>query len=413
MNIVIVNIAGALNSGDHTQTAAFLKVVREAFPDADIACVHRNPDLHREIFPEYKWLETLGTSHIMSRICRRTANAARLLPSFLRCPHLLPRAQRETYAALRSADVIVAHPGGYMQRGGPQLCTALLHMTLSRKGKLIIGPQTIGPLRSKVAKMLTTRVLRRAACFCVREPCTLEYVTKELDLNESDVHLFPDLAFFERSIDQEGASQALRSLGILEKEPIAATTFYPSSRLGVSEEHYFQIIGDASKHLYKNYGIRTVGICQDMTAKGSPGDGDLLKRAAPFFGESSVMAYECYPPEINRGIVSRCQVTYGTRMHGNIYSLAQHVPAVAISYNHKTNGIMRMCGLEKYVIDLRDLELTSLKRLLDDALANRETIRQDLQSIVSGFLDRRVWLIDLMRNCGRAVDQEGEDCVHH
>ena len=398
MNLVVVNIAGALNSGDHTQTSAFLKVVREAFPDAKITCVHRNPDIQQEIFPDCEWVETLGTSHTLSRICRRIANASRLAPSFLRCPRLLPRAQRETYAALRSADIIVAHPGGYMQCNGPALYTALLHMTLSKKAKLIVGPQTIGPMKSKVAEMLVTSVLRNSACLCVRELCTYEYVTKHLGFNKANVHLFPDLAFFETQTDQRAAIQTLRSLGIRKDESIAATTFVTSSRYGVPEERYFHIVGEASKYLHRKYSIRTVCIRHNMSAMGCPGDDHLLKRAAPYFGESAVMAHEFYAPEVNRGIISRCAFTYGTRMHGNIHSLAQCIPAVAISYNHKTNGIMRMCGLEKYVISLSDLEVSRLTYLIDDVIANREALRQTLAKVISDFRGQRPHLIDLLRN---------------
>jgi colanic acid/amylovoran biosynthesis protein len=285
-----------------------------------------------------------------------------------------------------------------MQRNGPQLYTALLHMTLSKKAKLIVGPQTIGPLNSKIAQMLVAGVLRNAVCLCVREPCTFEYVIKHLGFSKSDVHLFPDLAFFETTTDQDGAIHALRSLGIRDNETIAVTTFLESNRFGVPEQLYFEVLGKASKYLHSKYGIRTVGIRQNMSAMGSPGDDDVLKRAAPYFGESAVMAYEFYPPEINRGIVSRCKITYGTRMHGNVYSLAQYVPAVAISYNHKTNGIMRMCGLEKYVVDLYRLESSRLIYLLDDLIANRETVRQTLVKVIDEFKAQRPFLIDLLRN---------------
>ncbi len=399
MNIIIVNIAGTLNSGDHTQTVAFLKVVRKAFPEAEITCVHRNPEIHKEIFPDYNWIETIGTCHYTSRFKRRIVNISRLLPSVLRIPLLLPSKQKKTYRALRSADVIIAHPGGYMQRNGPALYTALLHMTLSKKAGLIIGPQTIGPFKSKIAEILVTKVLHRADCLCVREPCTFEYLTEQLGFNKKDIHLFPDLAFFERSIDNETAQKVLRQLGISEGEKIAATTFWPSSHLGVPEEHYFEVLGKAAKYLQKQYGIRTIALRQDMTAMGSQGDDYLLRKAAPFFGDSAIMAYDFYPPEVNRGIVSHCQITYGTRMHGNIYSLTQSVPAIAISYNNKTKGIMRMCGMEKYVIDLTTLNEESLINCLNDALANRELICQDLNKLLLEFQEKRSMLIQVFQNC--------------
>jgi hypothetical protein len=50
------------------------------------------------------------------------------------------------------------------------------------------------------------------------------------------------------------------------------------------------------------------------------------------------------------------------------------------------------------VINLPDLDLASLKQLLDTTLANREAIRRDLQSIVNGFQESRLVMIDLLRN---------------
>jgi colanic acid/amylovoran biosynthesis protein len=399
VKIVVVNICGALNSGDHTQLVAFLKIVKEAYPNATVTCVHRNPEIHRDMFPGVQWLETLGTSHSLAPWARRLGNLRGLVPALLRCPVLLPRAQRETYASLRGADIIIAHPGGYFGNPGPHLYASLLHMTLSRRGKLLAFSQSIGPFRSRCAKICVHHVLSRAACLTVREPCTYEYVTGEMGFQEKTVRLMPDVAFFQRDSDEHGAKDVLQHLGVGESEAIAATTFWPSPRLGVPYERYFGILGKAANRLYEDYGIRTIALRQIGTAEGIEGDAYLLGKAEPYFGQAGRMAYDYYPPEVIRGIVRLCRVTYGTRMHANVFSLAQGVPTVAISYNHKTNGIMRMCGQERFVVDLRHLTLESLLRPLTEALAEEASIRRELKKCVEGFQTYRRDMIDLMQAC--------------
>lgn len=399
MRIVVVNICGALNSGDHTQLVSLLKVIQEAHPQAHITCVHRNPDLHAEILPQVRWVESLGTAHNMGKVARRLGNLRGLLPAFLRLPSLLPKAQAETYAALQEADLVVACAGGYLGDPGPHVYTALLHMTLSRNGRLFVLPQSIGPMHSRLARRLTTHVLRRAPILCVREPCTQAYATEKMGFPQEKVRLFPDMAFYERDVDDTDAQMTLEKLGITSSERIAATTLWPSSRLGVPEERYFEILAGAAKTLLKDHSIRTVVLRQAGDAEGIEGDGYLLRQAAPHFGDAAVMAHDYHAPAVLRGIVRRCQVTYGTRMHGNVFSLAQCVPTVAISYNHKTDGIMRMCGQERFIISLRKLDLAALLRLLQEALRDQAAIRQSLQECMAGFQKRRAELVELLRYC--------------
>lgn len=397
--IVIVNICGALNSGDHTQLVSLLNVVREAHPRAEITCVHRNPDLHARILPEVRWVESLGTTHSMGRLTRRLGNVRGLLPAFLRLPVFLSRAQRITYRALREADLIVACAGGYLGDPGPHVYVALLHMTLSRKGRLFVFPQSVGPMQDALARTATARVLRRAPVLIVREPRSFDYVTRTMGFPDAGVRLLPDMAFYERDSDEPGADAALQALGIQRGEPLAATTLWPSSRLGVPEARYFEILGAAAKTLQREYGLRTIVLRQAGDAEGIEGDGYLLRGAAPFFGEAGVMSYAYLPPAVLRGIVRRCQITYGTRMHGNIFSLAQCVPTVAVSYNHKTNGIMDMCGQGRFVIDLRELQLPALVRLLTTALGERAQIREALRGQMARFQECRQELVKRLRDC--------------
>jgi colanic acid/amylovoran biosynthesis protein len=52
-------------------------------------------------------------------------------------------------------------------------------------------------------------------------------------------------------------------------------------------------------------------------------------------------------------------------MHSNIFALSQGVPVLAIGYLHKTRGIMRMVGLEDWVIDIDKITPNSLEQMLE------------------------------------------------
>ena len=46
-----------------------------------------------------------------------------------------------------------------------------------------------------------------------------------------------------------------------------------------------------------------------------------------------------YRPEELKGVIGRCQLFLGLRMHANIAALAMGVPTFAIAYSRKTHGI--------------------------------------------------------------------------
>jgi colanic acid/amylovoran biosynthesis protein len=82
------------------------------------------------------------------------------------------------------------------------------------------------------------------------------------------------------------------------------------------------------------------------------------------------------------GLCGKMDIFIGTRMHSNIFALINHVPVVAIEYEHKTKGIMRGLGLEPLCIDIRDVTPETLRARLDLLLANptkyKNLIKQNL-----------------------------------
>ena len=95
--------------------------------------------------------------------------------------------------------------------------------------------------------------------------------------------------------------------------------------------------------------------------------------------EWHVLSGDYHPGEI-KALISKCDVFCGSRMHSNIAALSMCKPTVAISYSHKTPGIMRACGLEDLVSPIDSTTTESLSALVDRAFTEGETISRQLMN---------------------------------
>jgi colanic acid/amylovoran biosynthesis protein len=78
----------------------------------------------------------------------------------------------------------------------------------------------------------------------------------------------------------------------------------------------------------------------------------------------------------------------GTRMHSNIFAVSEGVPVIAIGYQHKTRGIMEMMDLEKWTIEINDLEVEQLQLMLSSLWKKRNYIQEDINNSIPNLADQ-------------------------
>lgn len=61
-----------------------------------------------------------------------------------------------------------------------------------------------------------------------------------------------------------------------------------------------------------------------------------------------------YSPEDYKGLISRCEMFIGGRMHSVVAALSTCVPSVIMEYSHKAGGVMEMLGLEDTVWNIHN-----------------------------------------------------------
>ena len=104
-----------------------------------------------------------------------------------------------------------------------------------------------------------------------------------------------------------------------------------------------------------------------------------------------------YSPEELKGVIGQCDLFIGARMHANIAATSMCVPTLAIAYSHKSYGIMRMLGMEKYVLDFRTMTFDEMTARIDDLWVNREKIRTELVSNVKTVKERALYNGELVK----------------
>ena len=85
-----------------------------------------------------------------------------------------------------------------------------------------------------------------------------------------------------------------------------------------------------------------------------------------------------HAPAITAGLISRCAMLVGMRLHSLVFATSAGVPAVALAYDPKVHNFMRALGLSGYSLDLQGMETVQLTSTLDAAWQRRAQIRSAL-----------------------------------
>ena len=275
-------------------------------------------------------------------------------------------------------------------------------IALEQHRPLILLPQTIGPFRSASARRVAQRILRSAEAVWARD--RQSFATLRELLGRS----------FDPSRHQCGVDLAF---GLEAHEPVRPLPTQIASWL--SKDAGETLIGfNVSGLLFNNsaaaasqYGLRAdypqavtqflQRILRETDANillvphvfGEPGhkehDPDACAAVAMAIrgrhDHRVAVIPDGYDPCETKWIVSRTDWFCGARMHATIAALSSGVPAAAIAYSPKIQGVLETCGQGAYVADLRNMATDEIVDRLWHSWSDREdagaTLRERLPSV--------------------------------
>lgn len=158
-----------------------------------------------------------------------------------------------------------------------------------------------------------------------------------------------------------------------------------------------QIAYFIEKTLHDNPDINFIFIPQVIYEKGN--DNDLscflrIKNKIEKKRDRVVVINNDLNPYVLKDLISKCDYFVWTRMHSNILALSSHIKTIAISYEHKTDGIMEDLGLENYCVNINTVTGTDLSALFEKLVIDKSYLEILKKNMIDYKLKAdRAWLI--------------------
>lgn len=290
----------------------------------------------------------------------------------------------ESLKLLDESDIIVVCGGGFL---GGKKYDSLMHLyqmyinTKFNKPLIMMGT-SIEPVKSKVVRYYTEKIIKKYNHVYAREKITYEYLATFMPQEKNT--LIPDMAFMLPD-DFDSNTQILK-LKKKYKKIIGLTVRkwnFPNI-VGSSREamdNYLNTIANFITKISGEKGYCFVFIPQVIVEYGN--DADVAKEIKNLLSndikEHFVIFEDDLTPVEIKNMIGNCDYFVGTRMHSNIFATSMCVPTVAIAYEKKTNGIMETVGLQDYIVEINDINLEKLNLKFEEVIFNEDKIRKQLK----------------------------------
>lgn len=277
--------------------------------------------------------------------------------------------------SLIESDLIVSKPGGFLysyRRFGIQHQTVHLILAVLSGRPIVIYGQSIGPYSKNTDMRVVAWALRQAKLLLVRDEPSVE-VCKQMGL--SHFKLTADEAFLLQSVQPKdvpefvNASNGLVGITILEWS-------FPGQPASTRDKYINAYAEFVSRLVDRGFTIVLFPfvLSDSITA----GDERITTELAEQLSSPQVVTYRCDDPRHYMWSISKCDAFVGSRMHSNILALGCHVPVLAVAYQPKTMGIMKMAGLQDFVIDINNITSVELQECFDRLWNDRQMLRARL-----------------------------------
>jgi len=297
---------------------------------------------------------------------------------------------RDLLRAYERADAVVAAGGCYLYttsvvQGNVDLLINIYNFLF---GVLLAKPvylyaQSIGPFAWSVQAWLVRKAISKVRLVETREDVS----RKLLDSWRltTPVHAAADAAFL-LSARAPGSDLEIAGDGL---NQIVGMTVRKWFREREDQERYERTMAAFVDWLADERRSRTVFLPQVTFVEGNDDDREAARDVVSLMVHQNsvrIIGDELSPEEI-KWLCGRVDIFVGTRMHSNIFALSLGIPTLAISYQHKTEGIMADLGLAEFVVPITGIRLAHLKDAFDRLTSQRAEVSEHLARII-GDIER-------------------------
>lgn len=394
MKVLFINTNCSWNKGSAAQVISTSEILKKFIPDVNFTLISYCPKLDTKQSIKYAYnLKVVGyfretrlnlqslifyVYHLSVAIAlSRCILYTMLYKISLDVSSLLNERYLKEYS---DADIIVDMSGDSFSdsKGGKSPTNSLsILIGILLKKPIVFFSQSIGPFK-KWTLPLARYCLNRVNLIIIREEITKNYL-EEIGI-KSQIYLTADCAFVLAPASPE------RVEGILLKENINTTKrplvgISANAMLDDKENNYANSMAQIIDYIIKKLNADIIFVPHVVGINGKGDDriiGEKIYRLTKNKENINLIKGDYSPDEL-KGVIGRCDVFIGGRMHANIAAVSSCVPTMAMAWSHKYYGIMRAVGLENYVCDFKTMNFEKLKSKIDELWENKEKIRDELK----------------------------------
>jgi colanic acid/amylovoran biosynthesis protein len=401
-NILIINTNCSWNKGSAAQVISTTETLSKLFPTANFTLISGSPELDVKLCKRHNikvvgfgrknsftsssrslmlfrlfhlWFY-LARCAFWSFLCKLGLNATNILNE---------RVLRE----YQRADLILDLSGDTLSDKNMQsiLPLSCILIGLLLKKKIAIFSQSIGPFK-KIIRPLARLCLNKADLIVLRENVTKNYL-KEMGVTNSSTYLAADVAFLLEPVPSKKVQEIFFKEGITinrKNNPLIgiSTSELIYKALKNMNDVYLSLIARLVDYLVETLNAQVIFISHVIVPPkyGYTDDRFVAEEIYKLVRNKKrlTLIKGDYSPEELKGIIGNFDLFLGTRMHSNIASTSMHVPTIALGWSHKSFGIMKMLGQEKYVCNIEKATYKELISKINDAWYNKDVIVKTLIS---------------------------------
>lgn len=391
--VTIINAYGRTNRGDSVLLDECISEIKQKHPQSKIGVCLFDSYNSDNLDSEVERLERIGNSHFKNRYIDVMQKIYCLVISLLLSRlnwsflfSIAPHRIRKTLKHIRDSDIVISAPGGYIHDTNYAYLIALCHLWLgiNFKKNTILAPQSIGPLRSPIARWLVRKTLNRCDLICARESYTYDFLI-DIGVATSKIEKTGDSAFWNLNATSDLTDKSLAALDILNHKFVGMTvvnwTFPHSKNVEVLRTLYISNLAKLIEDIYLTHGLRTVifnQVSDDLCIAYA------LKSAVKLPEAIIIDSTEKEPAEL-RAMISRSTTFVGTRFHSCIFAIMAGVPTIAISYLPKTEFILKDLNLSERSLPIDDIHYETLKYKVFKCIDNNYSEAKLMSEAVANY----------------------------
>lgn len=401
VKILVTGAYCVLNRGDAALRLGGLPSLKKFIPNAEFTIMTPFPEIDSKIYKDWNVVRAIDSPSkavsVTIRCCIWKIFYEYLGFKYRFIDRLIDTDEIDRY--IRS-DIIIDISGDSISEvtGFQGTIYHFLHiwLALTLNKPTIVYAQSVGPF--KFTKPLAKNLLNKVDMITLRGKTSYDYLQK-IGIYKPLIYLTADLAFLMEPSPVEEIDKIFLDHKIEGEYFVGLSVSHKMATEYVSYSKYIELMAKITDYIIDELHAIVIFI-PHVTGPKKDDDrivADDIYKIVNNKDQVRLIRND-YTPQEMKGIIGKCDLFIGARMHACIGALSMGIPTINISYHHKSNDIMAMFGYEKNILSSQDLNLGNLIPLIDETWLYKKEVKMQLLSMIDTIKKQAILNAEYVRN---------------